>query len=213
MDSAEQAEAYAAADFSESNALFVDLFRDCVGDDPGGVRVLDLGCGPADIAIRLATAYPGLSIDAVDGAEHMLRLAREAVTEAGLGERITLIRRRIPDERLEAASYGAVVSNSLLHHLADPLDLWRTATRCGALEAAVVVMDLLRPADEAGVEAVLEAHAGDAPPVLRRDFRASLMASYTLDEVAGQLAASGLNHLAPERVSDRHWAVVGRLGG
>ncbi len=213
MDAPAQARAYAEADFSESNALFVDLFRRAWGDAPARGRVLDLGCGPADIPIRIATAYPELTIDAIDGSESMLRCARDAVGKAGMDARINLTRRRLPDERLEAASYGAVISNSLLHHLADPLDLWKTISRCAALGAAVVVMDLVRPAGEAEVDRMVEVYAKDDPEVLRQDFRASLCAAYTPEEVGAQLEASGLAQLQPERVTDRHWAVCGRLAG
>ena len=213
MDAPAQAKAYAEADFSESNALFVDLFRSAWGDAPARGRVLDLGCGPADIPIRIAKAFPEMSIDAVDGSESMLRCAREAVSAAGLSDRINLTRRRIPDARLEAASYGAVISNSLLHHLADPHVLWATISRCAGLGAAVVVMDLIRPEDEAAVDRLIESYAADAPEVLRQDFRASLFASYTLEEVGAQLESTGLSQLEPRQVSDRHWAVAGRLAG
>ncbi len=211
MDAPAQAKAYAEADFSESNALFVELFQAAWGDASPQGRVLDLGCGPADIPIRIAKAFPQLSIDAVDGSESMLRCAREAVSAAGLSDRINLTRRRLPDERLEAASYGAVISNSLLHHMADPHDLWNTVTRCAGLGAAVVVMDLLRPDHEAALDRLIEVYAADAPDVLRQDFRASLCAAYTLEEVAAQLEATNLSQLEPRQVSDRHWAVSGRL--
>ena len=211
MDVPAQAKAYAEADFSESNSLFVEIFRAVWADSPARGRVLDLGCGPADIPIRISRAYPEFTIDAIDGSESMLRCAREAVRKAELTERINLSRRRLPDERLETASYGAVISNSLLHHLADSNDLWETVARCAALGAAVVVMDLIRPDDEAAVDRLVEAYAADAPEVLRQDFRASLCAAYTMEEVTAQLGAAGLDQLQPRQVSDRHWAVAGRL--
>ncbi len=213
MDAPAQAKAYAEADFSESNALFVKLFKTAWGEAPARGRVLDLGCGPADIPIRIAKIFPQMSIDAVDGSESMLRCAREAVGAAGLSDRINLTRRRLPDARLEAASYGAVISNSLLHHLAEPHDLWTTVARCAGLRAAVVVMDLIRPHDEAAIDRLIESYAADAPEVLRQDFRASLRAAYTVEEVAAQIEAIGFSQLMPEQVSDRHWAVAGRLAG
>lgn len=213
MDAAAQARAYAEADFGDSNELFVEIFRGVWGDASARGRVLDLGCGPADIPIRMARAFPQLEIDAIDGSESMLRCAREAVEKAGLTERIKLSRRRIPDERVEAAIYGAVVSNSLLHHLADPHDLWKTMTRCAALGAALVAMDLMRPGDESEVDRLVATYAADAPGVLRQDFRASLCAAYTMEEVAAQLQAAGLGRFQPRQVSDRHWAVAGRLAG
>jgi hypothetical protein len=56
MDTVEQARAYAEADFSEPNALFLRLLAEQAGR-PGGRRALDLGCGPADIVIRLLRRY------------------------------------------------------------------------------------------------------------------------------------------------------------
>ena len=211
MAATAQARAYAEADFSESNAMFVEIFRATWGNAPASGRVLDLGCGPADIPIRIAQAFPEITIDAIDGSESMLRCAREAVAKANLLKRINLLRRRLPDQRLEMASYGGVICNSLLHHLAEPDGLWKTITRCAGLGAVVVVMDLIRPDDEAAVDRLVEAYAAGAPEILRQDFRASLCAAYTLQEVEAQLQASGLLQLRPKRVSDRHWAIAGRL--
>jgi ubiquinone/menaquinone biosynthesis C-methylase UbiE len=211
MDEPAQARAYAEADFSESNSMFVDLFCKRFGDQGMVGPVLDLGCGPADIPIRLARAFPDCEIDAVDGAESMLHLARQAVAAAGYADRINLKQCLLPDERLVTARYAAVISNSLLHHLENPADLWRTAVRCGAPGAVVLVMDLLRPDDEAAVDALVDAYAADATAVLRGDFRCSLCAAYRLDEVRGQLESAGLDQFALAQISDRHWAASGRL--
>jgi len=213
MDETEQALAYAEADFSEPNALFIELIGRYFPDLAATGHALDLGCGPADIPIRLAGAYRGWQIDAVDGAESMLALARTAVGEAGLGGRIRLIHAYLPDGDLRDAGYDAIYSNSLLHHLADPLALWRTVRRCAAAGAAVQVMDLERPSDSDTLEDLVARYAADAPEVLRHDFRCSLHAAYTVDEVRAQLAAEGLAGIEVERVSDRHLAAHGRVAG
>lgn len=210
MDEAEQALAYAEADFSEANTLFIDLFAALKPHGFAG-RTLDLGCGPADIPLRLARRWPGARIDAVDGAATMLDLADAAIRTAGLEERITLRCHHLPAADLPKSHYDAVLSNSLLHHLQDPGDLWRAVRRCARPGAAVLVMDLLRPDSVHSVERLVELYAGDAPAVLRRDFEASLRAAYTLDEVRTQLAESGLEALSASQVSDRHLAVQGHL--
>ena len=207
-----QALAYAEADFSESNRLFIELFRR-LHAAPFAGRALDLGCGPGDIPIRLARAFPAGRADAVDGAEAMLDLARTAtVRDADLAARIRWICARIPSaEAMPAAPYDAVLSNSLLHHLADPLELWRVVRAAGRPGAAVLVMDLARPADAEGVDRVLAAHAAGAPELLWSDFRNSLFAAYTIEEVRDQLAAAGIAEMSVEMVSDRHLAVWGFL--
>ena len=53
MDEAEQARAYAQADFAEPNQRFVDCFEAEFPELQQGA-VLDLGCGPGDIVLRLA---------------------------------------------------------------------------------------------------------------------------------------------------------------
>jgi hypothetical protein len=58
MDTEEQALAYAQADFTESNTLFMRLLDEQRPANWIGARALDLGCGPADIVIRFLRRYP-----------------------------------------------------------------------------------------------------------------------------------------------------------
>lgn len=208
MDEAGQALAYAEADFSASNELFMDLFRAL---HPGSFRgiAIDLGCGPADIPIRFANAYPDSQLEALDGAQAMLDLAALAIAEGNLDQRISLHCKYLPALDLPGKRYDAVLSNSLLHHLNDPADLWRTIAHSASPGASILVMDLLRPEDEKSVEQLLAVYAEGEPEVLRTDFRNSLFAAYTLEEVTQQLTDTGLGHLEVKQVSDRHLAVSG----
>jgi SAM-dependent methyltransferase len=209
MDDPAQARAYAEADFSEPNQLFLELFADLHGGPLDGLA-LDLGCGPGDIPLDFVQRHPAARIEAVDGAPAMLELARaKLAARPELTARVIWRCDHLPCTELPAAGYDAVLSNSLLHHLADPLDLWRTVARCARPGAAVLVMDLARPHSETAVDALVETHALDAPEVLRRDFRNSLFAAYTPVEVADQLVAAGLPPLEVRMVSDRHLAVLG----
>ena len=208
MDEADQACAYAVADFSEVNQGFVDRFCATFSDLRAG-RVVDLGCGPADIPLRLARALPGIEIIAVDGARAMLHHARVALIASGLGRRVHLTAARVPAMPFGARGFAACVSNSLLHHLPDPLSLWREIRRIARPGAPVLVMDLFRPATRAAAREIVERSAGQESPVLRRDFYNSLLAAFTVDEVRAQLEESGLGRCACEVVSDRHWLVAG----
>src|SRR5206468_7868252 len=91
MDDAAHALAYARADFVEVNRGFVDRFRTAF-PDLARSRVVDLGCGPADIPIRLARLLPALGVTAVDASAAMVRIAREAVQSAGFETSIRLVR-------------------------------------------------------------------------------------------------------------------------
>lgn len=210
MDDPAQVLAYARADFAEVNQAFVDRFRAAFPEFAAG-RVLDLGCGPADIPIRLVRAIPAAHVTGVDASAPMLDLARRAIAATGLADRIALVEGRLPGLPLPAAGFDAVVSNSLVHQLPDAVPFWKEARRLGRPGAALLVVDLFRPESPAAAQAIVEAYSGDEDPVLKRDFYNSLCAAFTPDEVARQLRAAGLGHLRGEIISDRHWAVTGYL--
>ena len=212
MDEAEQALAYAQADFSEPNELFLRLLRELKPGDLTGARALDLGCGPADIVLRFLKAFPEASCDALDGSAAMLDHARGALAAwPGLARRCRLVHDVLPSARLAGGGYDLVLSNSLLHHLHDPGVLWRTVRESARPGALVLVMDLMRPPSASWAEALVATYAADAPEVLRRDFRNSLFAAFEPREVLRQLADSGLETLEVGVVSDRHLAAFGRL--
>lgn len=210
MDGEEQARAYAEADFSEANTLFMSLFEHAFPDAGVAGPVVDLGCGPGDICLRFAAARPGCHVDAVDGAEAMLAHGRAAAARSPAGDRVRFVQALLPHARLPEPAYLTVISNSLLHHLEDPQALWRTVRRCAAPGAPVLVMDLFRPEDEATLQSLVEQYAADAPAVLRHDFSCSLRAAYRVPEVQAQLQEAGLADLRVEQVSDRHLAAWGR---
>jgi SAM-dependent methyltransferase len=207
----EQVRAYAAADFSEPNDRFVALVRERLVDLPPRGRALDLGCGPADLTIRLARALSEWTIDGVDGSEPMLALGRAAVARAGLTARVRLHRVVLPNALPERGSYELIVSNSLLHHLDDPAVLWEAIRTSVARGGSVLVMDLLRPVSRDDAEALVSTHAANELPVLQRDFFNSLCAAYRPEEVRSQLLRAGLGHLRMEVVSDRHFTIFGRF--
>lgn len=212
MTEVDQAAAYAAADFATAHQALVD---DLVGRFPAelavdGLRVLDLGCGPGDFTVRVARAVPGAEVVGVDGSAAMLDAAAPTLAAADdVVDRVRLRRRLLPDDELAGERWDVVVSNSLLHHLADPGVLWRTVRDCAVPGAPVFVSDLRRPATTDDADAIVARYAADEPEVLRRDFAASLRAAFTPDEVRAQLAEAGLDGLVVEAVSDRHLVVTG----
>jgi len=208
MEDEQQALAYAKADFSTSNQWYVDHL---LADYPEDLsRVLDIGCGPGDVMLRLAAARPDARITAIDGSGAMIGLARNAARGKRLDQRITLLQGRIPGLPLEERSFDAILSKDLLHHLPDPMVLWAEAQRLGRSGAVVYVMDLIRPDTREAARAIVETVAGDELPILKEDFYASLCAAFTLDEVKGQVKRSGLP-LAVAQVSERHMVIKGRL--
>jgi len=215
MDEVGQVLAYAQADFTASDAAMVERLAQLCGEDPG-TALVDLGCGPGNISLLLADRWPAAKVLGLDGAPRMLAVARERLAGASpdLAARLRFKQALLPlaaAGELEAR-FSAVVSNSLLHHLHDPAALWQTVAQLGAPGAFVYVQDLRRPDNGEAVEGLVAAEMASAPEVLRRDYRASLHAAFTVVEVEQQLEQAGLAaqlQVAPRQ--ERYLEVWGRL--
>ena len=203
-----QALAYARADFGEVNQRFVDALvsRHPI---PARARVIDLGCGPADIPTRLAAARPYASVVGIDASPAMLAFGRETIRNRA--PRVRLICARLSHLPFADRTFDVVISNSLLHHLPDPAVLWREVARLVAPGGVVHVMDLFRPRSVGEARAIVERAAGDEDQILKDDFFNSLLAAFTPEEVRDQLTAGGLGHLDCAVVSERHLLISGRL--
>jgi SAM-dependent methyltransferase len=209
MTDDDQARAYAAADFAEPHEAAITRFLEQFPEFRAG-RVLDLACGPADVTVRFAHAYPEAVLVGVDGSAAMLAHGRRRIEQAGLGDRITLEERRLPDPRLgDLGRFDAVLCTSSLHHFHDPAVLWDTVRTAAAPGACVLVQDLARPESVEEAQRFVDTYAADEPEVLRRDYRNSLCAAFTVDEVRAQLERAGLTGVAVAMVSDRHLLATG----
>lgn len=208
MEDEAQVRAYAEADFEAPHSSFIELFKQVFPTLSITGSVLDLGCGPADISLRFARAYPDCEIHGVDAAAAMLTFGDKAVRQADLAHRVRLLTGYLPGACLPRRHYDVVISNSLLHHLADPMTLWLTVKDYAAVGAPVFIMDLMRPASQRQARALVAEYAADEPKVLQHDFYHSLLAAYTPLEVEQQLSSLALP-FSVRVVSDRHLVVSG----
>jgi SAM-dependent methyltransferase len=213
METPEQATAYAGRDLDNAYWLFIQCFRKYFrGLTPKG-PILDLGCGPAAIPLRLAKLFPDCEIHGVDGSREMLALGQAASLREGLEQQIHLFQGILPDKLpLPLNGYSIIISNSFLHHLANPMVLWQTIHAYGQPNSAVLVIDLLRPASHQKAELVVNRYMPDAPPILRQDMLLSLHAAFTLEEVHEQLQQAQLEErLTLVMATPFQFAAYGRL--
>jgi ubiquinone/menaquinone biosynthesis C-methylase UbiE len=201
MDTADEARDYDAMDHAAVNRVFV---ADFLALSPDTRRVLDVGTGTAQIPIELCRADPAAHVVAVDAAAHMLTLARANVERAGLSARIEprlVDAKRLPlDENL----FTAVMSNSIVHHIPDPLAALREMLRVLRPGGVLFVRDLARPDDETQLEALVRLYGGEQEHG-RTMFRESLHAALTLAEVREMAASLGRDPAGVAMTSDRHW--------
>jgi len=201
MDTPEEARDYDAMDHSAVNRVYVADFL-AVWD--GANPILDVGTGTAQIPIELCRQSSAARVVAIDLAEQMLRVGRENVRRAGLDSRIEL---RLVDAKglpFADGSFGAVISNSIVHHIPQPAAVLAEMVRVAAPGAVLFVRDLLRPPDEMALLRLVAAYAGDANDHQRQMFADSLHAALTLDEIRQMVARLGFDAETVQQTTDRH---------
>jgi 2-polyprenyl-3-methyl-5-hydroxy-6-metoxy-1,4-benzoquinol methylase len=209
MDDPEQVLAYAGADFEEENQGFVDKFF-TMYPDLESPHILDLGCGPGDIPIRVARRHATCRVTGIDASQPMIAYAEQAVQKAGFQDRVRFLCQRFQDVNLSSPA-DAMISNSLVHHVPNPLRFWYSLKTLVKPGGRVLVMDLLRPESPEAAQTIVDEQAASEPERLRQDFFHSLLAAFTEDEVAAQLAELNLSRLMVDVPDDRHWIVYGQV--
>ncbi|MDA7978009.1 MAG: class I SAM-dependent methyltransferase [Pirellulales bacterium] len=207
MDSAEEALAYDAMDHSAVNLAFSqDVLLACqqLAIGPAG-DYLDLGTGTALIPIQFCQLAENTRVMAVDAATHMLDLARNNVSVAGLNERIRVANVDAKDLPFESASHDHVFSNSIVHHIPEPIDALREAWRVLAPGGLMFIRDLLRPSSAEACRQLVETYAGQETDYQQKLFADSLHAALTVDEMRELVAEFAAPPETVQATSDRHW--------
>ncbi len=217
MDTEEAASDYDTMDHSAVNALFCEDLAAVLnmGDAP---RLLDVGTGTAQIPIELCKRYPQCTVVALDLAAAMLAKARQNVRAADLSDRIELRLADAKDPKF-TETFDAVVSNSIVHHIAEPKSVLAAICERASPGGVIFVRDLARPADVKALEAIVDRYApetGDDDQARARSthqrklFRDSLHAALTLEEVRALVTELGIDPEAVTLTSDRHWTLAVR---
>lgn len=218
MDSDEDTREYDAMDHAAVNAQFVtdllctltdwSLQRPVRTARDSPLEILDLGAGTAQIPIELCRLAPRVHVTAVDAAESMLNRARRNVAAAGLADRIELVLADAKHLSFEPATYRVVISNSIVHHIAQPRTVLAEAVRVTSAWGLLFHRDLARPRDEAELNHWVATYAAGTTPHQRKLFADSLRAALTLDEMQQLVAEFGFTPDTVQMTSDRHWTWV-----
>lgn len=208
MDTPEEAEGYDAMDHAEANRSFVEAFLAARGAREL-LHVADLGTGPGDIPILLAQQLPQAKVVGIDAAATMLALAKDKVAAAGLQDRIDLSQADVKALPAPDRHYQAVISNTILHHIPEPLGFLREAWRVCAEGGLLFIRDLYRPPTEDDARALVHRYAAEGTEQQQKLFFDSLHAALTLEEIRDVAEAAGLPsaHTHIEMTSDRHYTI------
>ena len=217
MDDSLQAKAYEKADFSKSDKDLIIALEEFINSKEKNQKpiklIIDIGCGPGKITELLSARWPSSKVIGLDGARSMINIAKQrhlnyfphllnlsyfCIDIAGIHK----------SNLFNAGSADLIVSNSCLHHLHDPQILWTMSKFLAAKDCIHFHRDLRRPDSlEQATEIII--NDTNTSSILRRDYLASLLAAFTVEEVKGQLQLARLASFTVKEVGDRYLQVIG----
>ena len=205
MDTYEEARDYDSMDHQAVNKLFVDdlLAVGNIGND-----ILDVGTGTAQIPVELCRQSEDCRIIAIDMAVHMLDLARFNIEVDGFSQRIFLQQIDAKDMLFESEMFDCVMSNSIIHHIPEPLAVLAESIRVTRPGGLLFFRDLLRPESGEEVAHLVSTYAGDENEHQRQMFDDSLRAALSLSEVRAMVSSLGFEAETVQATSDRHWTWI-----
>lgn len=209
MDTDQEADEYDAMDHIEVNQRFV---ADLLAAGDIGSDVLDIGTGTAQIPIELCRAsdIEDLRVMAIDLSVPMLDIARMNIDMESMIDRIQLEHFDAKDTPFEDEMFTTVVSNSIIHHIPEPLGVLQEAHRVLAPRGLMFFRDLMRPNTEDELEQLVTTYTRDETESAQQLLRQSLHAALTLDEMRELVEQAGYDPQTVQATSDRHWTWLAR---
>ncbi len=212
-----QVRAYADADFSESDSHVVKSLENYLKKIGRNLNksdlIFDMACGPGNIAQRIAKNWPLVNVIGIDGSKEMLHEAEKKLDEnfaKNLSYELIEINSIATGEIYFPHKADIVVSNSALHHFHDPFRFWGALKKLGKNNCIHIHRDLIRPSSPEKAFEIKEKKLSNSPEILKKDFYASLKASFTVSEVTQQLVDAGLSQLKVSQVDELYFEIVGR---
>ncbi|URR36691.1 class I SAM-dependent methyltransferase [Thermosynechococcus sp. HN-54] len=204
METAETAAAYDAMDFTAVNTSFCEDLAAVLPRVEAALEVLDVGSGTGRILQILHQRYPHWQLTGIDLSPAMLAIARRH------SPHLNFVHGDAKALPFATASFDVVISNSLVHHLADPQPALGEMLRVLRPQGILFIRDLCRPQTRAELQALVDQYAGQDTPEQRQLFADSLHAALTLMEMSDLLRTlpQPPQHWQATLTSDRHWTIV-----
>lgn len=117
----QQVERFSNIETGQTTAIDSPLCMELVSQaakltNPNATRILDLGCGGGNYAVKVASLLPHIDCTLIDISQNMV-LAAQKRLEQIISGKVTAIQGDYREIELEANSYDIITAGTTLHHL------------------------------------------------------------------------------------------------
>lgn len=160
------------------------------------LRVLDVGCGPGNSALTLASLRADVQVLGLDGSVVMINRARRRIAQHPAGKQVSVARADIQHLPIADNSIDAIIAHSVYYMLDDQADFLAEALRVLRPGGRLIMLD---PAQVPYPFGMLRKNLRAAPSVLLWQTVSRAYHRYTPEGLARELEAAGLARVLGER--------------
>lgn len=192
MDDAGEVDAYSSA----AAQAYLDALDNTLVDQALSLgiesgKVLDAGTGPGSIPLKMARRCQSLEFIGIDRSPEMIETARRSARRQGLQDRVSFCIADASQLCFPSASFDLVMSNSVLHHLSQPVAALDEMARVTKPQGMVLIRDLRRPSRPAlGAHVVW--YGRHYSGKMKALYECSVRAAYTPQELKEMIRSSAL---------------------
>ena len=218
----QQVISYDEADFSEGEVNLINqinyyLLRKNISLGEKDL-IVDLGCGPGNISEKLAIKWPNTEVVGIDGSKEMILRAEYNKNISTNQKKLKNLRYVCSDIKdiksknfLQTKKISLLVSNSLIHHVTNLEDFFKTIRSLSCKFTINFHKDLKRPIDEKSALELKAQCSKKYNEILTNDYYASLKASYTFKELKNFTLENDLSSLEVFEEGDNYLIVYGNV--
>ncbi len=222
MEKKEQVISYDEADFSVGENKLIKqinyyLLKNGIDLNEKDL-IVDLGCGPGNMTVRLAREWPNTMVVGLDGSKEMIMKAESnkkiSIDQRKL-ENLQYICADIKELKLNEVvpnkEISLLTSNSLIHHITHLGDFFKIIKSLSNKNTINFHKDLKRPSNKKSALELKAQCSKKYNEILTNDYYASLKASYTYKELKDFVLENNFLSLEVFEDDDQYLVLYGKV--
>ncbi len=221
MKRREQVIAYSEGDFNEGENNFIKFINNYLKNNRIKLSnkdlIVDLGCGPGNITEKLSINWPHVNVLGIDGSEEMILKAKSNKNKKELFRASNNLNylcadvKKITLKDISAKKVSLLVSNSLIHHINHLDQFFEFLLTLSTKETINFHKDLIRPNDKKTAIQLKAKCLNEFSSILADDFYASLLASYTREELKNKVIEKKLFNMDVIQENNKYLILYGKV--
>lgn len=181
METLEEVYAYDRLSLKYLSILHNGFIETIINASPENGKFLEIGCGTGRISVGIAKCTENIKLVGIDLSDSMLVVAKDNASRERVNHRVQFKSADAKNLPFEDSSFDAVFCHNMLHHIEDPLPVFKEMVRVMKADGAFLVRDLIR---RSGLSAKL--HVGffgfQYNKLMKKEYYDSLLASFSKQE-------------------------------